>query len=249
MTELQKRFTELAKRSEKVCFAIYTNFLGMAEISELNVLNLLVKYSLWGGYEGAERVVACFGECGENQMHCSYPISCVKISPRSQKFAGRISHRDFLGALIGLGLCREVLGDIIVRENEGYVFCIDNISAYITENLTQVGRTAVECEMIEDFAGQNFSGIFVRLETCELIVASERLDAVISAAYFVSRSEALKMVNSEKVFINGRNILNASQKLSDGDIVSVRGYGRFIYDGVIHHTKKDRLVITVKKYV
>lgn len=241
MTEKQKRFQELADRSNEKGYAVYSDFLGIAEISELCAMRFSGPVNLWGGYENAERCVACFGDREYLDDKSDYPIKCILIKPVNQKFADTLSHRDFLGSLMGLGIRREVLGDIIISENKGYLFCLETISDYITQNLTQVRHTTVNCELTDDIP----TNILPQPENREIIVSSERLDVIVSAIYNMSRSQVLPIFHTEKVFVNGAVKTSPSATLNIGDKVSVRGFGRFIYHGVLRHTKKDRLVISV----
>lgn len=241
MTEKQKRFQELADRSNGKGYAIYSDFLGLAEISELSVMRFSVPTTLWGGYDDAERCVACFGDREYFTDNSDYPIDCICIKPVNQKFADNLTHRDFLGSLMGLGIRREVIGDIIISDNCGYLFCLDTITDYIIRNLTQVRHTTVECNVTERIP-QN---ALPQPENSEIIVSSERLDVIVATIYKMSRSQVLPLFHTEKVFVNGAVKTSPSVIIKNGDKVSVRGFGRFIYKGVLRHTKKERLVISV----
>ena len=241
MTEKQKRFEELAQRANDREYTVFSDFLGLSEISEISAMRFSVPVTLWGGYENAERCVACFGDREYFADKSDYPTKCILIKPVNPKFADNLSHRDFLGSLMGLGIRREVLGDIIISENKGYLFCLETIADYIIENLTQVRHTTVECELTENIP----TNILPQPENLEIIVSSERLDVIVSAIYKMSRSQVLPIFHTEKVFVNGIVKTSPSATLNMGDKVSVRGFGRFIYNGVLRHTKKDRLVISV----
>ena len=244
MTDKQKRFCELANRSNEGGYCVYSDFLGLAEISELSSVRLSVSTTLWGGYEDAERCVACFGDREYLDDNSDYPIHCVCIQPINQKFADNLTHRDFLGSLMGLGIRRVMRGDIIISENCGYLFCFDTITEYILQNLKQVRHTTVECSITEDVP-QN---ILPQPKNNEIIVSSERLDVIVSAIYKMSRSQVLPLFHTERVFVNGAVKTSPSTNVNIGDKISVRGFGRFIYKGVLRHTKKDRLVIGVEVF-
>ena len=244
MTEKQKRFEELASRSNERGYTVYSDFLGISEISEFCAMRFPVPATLWGGYEDAERCVACFGNREYFTDNADYPIKCILIRPINQKFADTLSHRDFLGSLMGLGIRREVLGDIIINENCGYLFCLENIADYIIENLTQVRHTTVKCEITEKIP----KDVLPQPENREIIVSSERLDVIVSAIYKMSRSQVLPIFHTEKVFVNGAVKISPSATINIGDKISVRGFGRFIYKGVLRTTKKDRLVINVEVF-
>ena len=244
MTEKQKRFDELSQRANERGYTVFSDFLGLSEISELSVMRFSAPVTLWGGYEEAERCVACFGDRDYFNDNSDYPIKCILIQPVNQKFADLLSHRDFLGSLMGLGIRREVLGDIIINENCGYLFCLDTIADYIIENLTQVRHTTVKCEITEKIPAD----VLPQPENREIIVSSERLDVIVSAIYKMSRSQVLPIFHTEKVFVNGAIKTSPSATLNIDDKVSVRGFGRFIYKGVLRTTKKDRLVIGVEVF-
>ena len=236
MTEKQKRFEELASRSSERGYTVYSDFLGISEISEFCAMRFPVPATLWGGYEDAERCVACFGDREYFTDNADYPIKCILIRPVNQKFADTLSHRDFLGSLMGLGIRREVLGDIIINENCGYLFCLENIADYIIENLTQVRHTTVKCEITEKIP----EDVLPQPENREIIVSSERLDVIVSAIYKMSRSQVLPIFHTEKVFVNGAVKTSPSATINIGDKISVRGFGRFIYKGVLRRQTRDK---------
>ncbi len=244
MTEKQKRFYELAGRANERGYAIYSDFLGISEISELSLCRFPVNTTLWGGYEDAERCVACFGDREYFTDFVDFPIRCIMISPVNQKFADTLTHRDFLGSLTGLQIRREMLGDIIISQNCGYLFCLDNIADFVVDNLKQVRHTTVECK-ITDKIPQN---ALPQPQNSEIIISSERLDVIVSAVYKMSRSQVLPLFHTEKVFVNGVVKTSPSQTVKQGDKISVRGFGRFVYNGVLRNTKKDRLVISVDMF-
>ncbi len=244
MTEKQTRFEELASRSNERGYAVYSDFLGLSEISEFCAIRFSVPVTLWGGYDNAERCVACFGDREYFTDNTDYPIKCILIKPVNQKFADNLTHRDFLGSLMGLGIRREVLGDIIIHKNSGYLFCLDTIADYILENLTQVRHTTVKCELTENIP----TDALPQSENREIIVSSERLDVIVSAIYKMSRSQVLPIFHTEKVFVNGAVKTSPSTTVNVNDKISVRGFGRFIYKGVLRITKKDRLVVGVEVF-
>jgi RNA-binding protein YlmH len=169
---------------------------------------------------------------------------CVKVQPLSQKFADSFTHRDFLGALMSLGIRREVVGDIIISDNCGYILCLESIADYIAASLEQVRRTSVKCS-VEQSVPENAAPV---PKAARLIIASERIDAIVSAVYKLSRSESQRLFEQEKIFINGKAAPRLSALPEMGDIISVRGHGRFIYDGIEKQTKKGRICVNVEIY-
>lgn len=241
---IKNRFNDLASRSYERGIYTYSEFLTMAEQSELKKMRLSVKAQLYGGYTNAERCIAVFGSEDDFGYEACPPVVFIKISPVQMKFADIFTHRDFLGSLMALGIKRETLGDIIINENCAYLVCLENIADYIISQLDKVKHTSVECSLCDELP----EDVLPELEYQELIVASERLDVLISAVYNLSRNESQKRIEAETVFCNSVLIQNTSYVPEKGCIISVRGHGRFIYDGILRSTKKGRNVVAVKKY-
>lgn len=239
-TLLKKRLAELSHRAFERGYTTYSTFLNLQEISILKSLKLDSKYNLFGGYENADRCVAAFS----NDEIYSYPIVCIKIKPLQQKFSDKLTHRDFLGALMNLGIEREMLGDIKILNNEGYLFCLDKISQYIVDNLSSIKHTSVKCKIIDDIP-ELFNQI---PDEEEYIVSSLRIDTVVSAVFKMSRNSASQLINQEKIFINSKTVYKDSVQLKEGDVVSVRGYGKFIYSQKVNETRKHKMVVAIRLY-
>ena len=199
---------------------------------------------LAGGYDDADRRMliwpAAYDENAVNDR-----IALLRIVPLNAKFSEALTHRDFLGALMNLGIERDRLGDILIAENEGYVFCTQEMAAFITENLRSVKHTPVCCTVCEG----NRPELRPRLEEMRINVASERMDALIAAVFRLSRSEAAEKIMTGSVFADGRLIDSNSYKLKEGVRVSVRGFGKFIYDGIGNETRKGRLYVRIRLYL
>jgi len=240
---MRRRFAELGQRAYGGIWA-NTEFLSIAEQGVLMscARELAAPFSLEGGHPSCERRIAMFG----SEDYCGYqaepPIACVRIASKNAKFADKLEHRDFLGALINLGIRREVLGDIFVRDDCAYLFCMDTIADYIADNLERVRHTAVTCSVVEDTPEE----LSVATKRMDLNVPSERVDAVVCAVYRLSRTQSQQLFAAQRVFVNARETENPSRALREGDVVSVRGFGRFTYHGVQRETKKGRLYVTVE---
>ena len=172
-------------------------------------------------------------------------IACVKASPVNAKFSDDLCHRDFLGALMNLGIRRDQVGDILIRENTAYIFCGTALAGLITDELTRVKHTEIRTETVP------LSECDIRPELVEskVNVASERLDAILSAVFKLPRSRAAEAVAGEKVFVDGRIAAGCGHKLKEGAKISVRGLGKFIYDGIENESRKGRLFVKIRKYV
>lgn len=244
---LRKRFLDLARVAENKGICTYTDFLGLNEISIfLRMKNDLpnVKYDLFGGYTGAERNVLCFyGE--ESVKAFSDYITCIQILPLNRKFSDDLNHRDFLGALMNLGIDRSKIGDILVREKEGYVFCETIISRFIVDNLDKVKHTNIKCCILD----QDAPDIRPAFQEIRGSVSSPRLDSVIALAFNSSRNGILGLISGGKVFVDGKMIESNSYMLKENEAVSVRGLGKFIYKGMQNQTKKGRYYVMLLKYI
>lgn len=247
LKQLQKRLSELAEKSVRQNIYTFTGFLGMGEQDIFHRMERELSYAhpvLYGGSEQAERAVARFGNPEEMGYEEAFPIALLKIEPLQQKYADALGHRDFLGALMNLGIERSTLGDIFLKENCGYLFCLDTISDFIAAELRKVKHTDVRCRLVEA------SEVLERQEKVRqsLTVPSERADAVIAGLYRLSRTQSMEFFRAGKVFINGKICENNSYYLKKDDAVSVRGMGKFYYDGADRETKKGRLGVGVWLY-
>jgi RNA-binding protein YlmH len=201
--------------------------------------------SVSGGTDGCERCMVRFGSPDSLGYEEAFPIVLLHISPVQKKFSDALTHRDFLGSVIGLGIERTKLGDIIVRDNEGYIFVNESISEYITENLSKVKHTNVRVEKCLDIP----EAVVPKFAEESIIVSSNRLDAIIARVYKLSRDLAVRYISEGKVFLSGRQMTENAKQLRAGDTVSVRGKGKFIFEGEGGNTRKDKLYINIKKYV
>lgn len=245
--QLKNRFRELADKSYTKNIFTFSGFLGLNEQDvfwRMEEELKYVPYSFWGGSTETDRKVLRFGSPGELGYEEEFPIVCVHIRPLSEKFADDFSHRDFLGALMNLGIDRSTLGDIRVGGREGYLFCLDSIAEYICMNLEQVRHTHVKCCVVEDM--KELPQEAPREEMVQ--VSSERVDAVAAKVYRQSRNEMLGLFRSGKVYVNGRLCENNARLLKTKDTVNVRGFGKFVYNGPLYETKKGKLNVQTLIY-
>lgn len=240
---LKNRLKELSTRAQNRGIYTYSDFLNMHE-QTLLFETIKYGYTLTGGFDDAERKIACFGDENDLGYPPSPPIVILCIEPLSAKFSDNLTHRDFLGSLIGLGIKRETLGDIIITDNKGYLFCLESIAPYITDNLTKVRHTSVSCCACENLP----ANALPEPKEKSLVVSSLRLDGIISAVYNLSRSKSSALIEGEKVFIKGKLTTISSKNVEIDDIVSVRGYGRFRCTEILGDTRKGRIRILCEIY-
>lgn len=244
---LKKRFRELGQKCYQNNQYTFTGFLSPADLScfyEIEKEVSYVPYTIWGGSELCERVILRFGSEEELGYVEEFPISCIQVRPLMDKFADELTHRDFLGALMNLGIERSTLGDILLIENTAYLFCMENMAEFIMENLSRVKHTSVLCERAAEvpaFSDKDRQEVKIQ-------ISSPRIDAVVSKVYRLSRSEAACFFRQKKVFVNSRQCENNSQVLKDGDIVNVRGYGKFEFSGSHSLSRKGKMNAVVFCY-
>ncbi|ETP70936.1 hypothetical protein UYO_3121, partial [Lachnospiraceae bacterium JC7] len=209
------------------------------------------RYVIYGGHTDSDRNVICFlpGYISEEDFLISEPlagdiIKCLHIVPLNQKFADALSHRDFLGALMNMGIERDQIGDILVEESDAFVFVLSEIAEIIAGELCRVRHTSVKCEIVSPCE----CTIEPRFTEISGSVASERLDAVIAMVFHLSRGKAQDIIKAENVFINGRSTTDSGYDLKPGERISVRGYGKFIFVEMGNVTKKGRVYAHIKLY-
>lgn len=256
---LIKRIQELAAVANRRGHVTFTDFLNL---NEQNILHQTLQKFSWiqgetfGGYEGAERRIAAFvpdavyyeketAGIRNPEDTITYPIACIRITPLNVKFAEQLSHRDILGSLMNLGIDRCKMGDIAVGETEAYLFCDTSLAGVICSELTRIRHTAVQCSFCEP---RNFT-YTPKLQKQNGSVASVRLDSLISVALQTSRSSLISLIEEGKVFVNGRLMTTNAYVPKPGDLISVRGHGKFRFVNVSGQTRKGRCVVEIEKFV
>jgi len=219
-----------------------TDFLDPYEVRlAKSILNRFehISYIEDGGLSNAERkILVIYPNYMEFDLKES-PIAPLSISGNIEG----LRHKDFLGSLLGLGIMRGKIGDILIHEDNVQIIVSSDISDYILFNLRKVGNNNINIEYI------NRDTLKEGIETYkELIVnvSSLRLDATISSSFNLSRNDSLNIIKNGKVKVNWEPIKKPFFELKEGDIVSVRGYGRFVLYSIFGTTKKDRLKVGIR---
>ena len=244
---LKRRFVELARRAYNSGIFTFTDFLGLAEqaaFAEVSREIFGIEYVKFGGADGAERVMIRFGAESDLGYSMPFPISLIKVEPLSQKYAEKLSHRDFLGAIMNLGIERDTMGDIVIIDNVGYIFVKEDMATYIADSFTKVRRTDVKSEVTETLP----DGELYRTERRNVQANGERLDALVAKVFSLSREEAQSLFKKRLVFADGREIDSTSYIPKPGEKISVRGHGRFIFIGTQSLTRKGKLNIAIDVY-
>lgn len=223
-----------------------TKFLNPYEI--INLTAILrgiqnISFHSDGGFEASERKLMYIYPDYYSEENIASEITVLKITGNFKY--KEVSHRDYLGSILSLGITRENIGDICVNKDGVYVFVLKSMKDYILYNLNKVSNVSVKIQEIDlkDFFYEepDFEEVF-------LTVTSPRIDALIAAAFNLSREKSQTIIKNENVRID-YEIINSNSKLLDGNnVVSVKGFGRFIYVDKLGETKKNRTKILIKKY-
>lgn len=208
---------------------------------------------IYGKQENFERGMAVFvpsfldvNDCGELseffKRNGGDPICCLFIG--KDRFSS-LKHRDYLGALMGMGIERKTIGDIVVGDSGAYVFVVERLKKYILDNLSSVGRGSVRVEEVENVSENSSPAT----ELVTTTVPSMRLDNVVSAAFKLSRAKAAQAVLDSTVFVNGIVIEKPDAKIAQGDKIVLRKSGKAIVKNIVGKSKKDRFIVEIEKFV
>lgn len=244
---LKNRLLELARSADRRGIPFYTDFLNLHEQNILHTIERqfgTMQVESFGGYELAERRLFAFYS-QDSFCELDFPVSVVKITVKNEKYSDKLSHRDYLGAILNLGIDRSKIGDILINFPDAYVFCKTEISGYLVSSLEKVKHTQVKCDVVQE---QDFHAE-PAFEEIRKSISSIRLDSIVAAAFGGSRSSMSDLITSEKVFVNGKLISSNSYNLKEGDIVSVRGHGKFRFKEIQAQTKKGRTYVLLEKYI
>lgn len=242
----QKRMHDLSDRANRQQTYTCSNFLTPLEQDLLlSSRDSFFPFYLNGGSDAAIRKIVVFGN--ESLFGYSFddPIRVLQILPKSERFTEELTHRDYLGSLMALGIDRSLTGDILVREKEAYVYVLESIIPFLCENLICVKHTPVICQESD----ANIPQLELKYETLTGNIASERLDLLVAFLTGNKRDAAKNLLSSQKVFLNGYLKESPGQKVDPGDEITIRGYGKFIYDGIRGESRKGRLFISIRKYI
>ena len=198
---------------------------------------------LWGGFEGAERCCAVFYPeyLSEEEAKEQSGLAVLRAAFRP----GTLTHRDLLGSLMNAGVTRDCIGDLLVHEDFCDILCLEETAPFLLENVSRAGRETLRLTLLSEPPAAKEEKVELFRDT----VASLRLDAVLSSACRVSRSAAAELIQAGRVKLNDFDCAKADRPVAEGDVLSVRGYGRMVLEAVEGQSRKGRTVIVLKRFL
>lgn len=222
-------------------------FVGFLTTEEAAIAESVAKkqncrFSFFGGYDDAER--RFFGAFPEwcDSFEEFFPIKALTFTYRK---GDRLSHRNFLGTFMSLGIARETVGDILVEEGRAVAFFTEEIATYVRNQINKVSNVGVTTEEGFSFPLPGTSD----LEDVTDTIASTRLDCVVAALAKCSRNTAVELIEGKLVSINSVCCEKTVKSVISGDKITIRGKGKFIIESVNMRSKKDRVILKAKKYI
>ena len=211
----------------------------------------------YGGYSDAERRMVVFmpdytevaseEDVAEyfrnNPEDCPLAVLDIKIPPAER---GMLSHRDYLGALMGEGIKREKVGDIIVSENGAQIVVAKEMAEYLQQNYRQAGRVSLAAKIVQI---SELNTGEVKIEHEKFTVPSPRLDNIVSGAFNAARKDAAEAILRGRVFVNGVEVSKPDYVLKGGEKVVLRGKGKIIYKGESGTSRKGKTYVEIVKYI
>lgn len=248
-SRLLNHFLEMANRTYERGIPCVSEFLNLNEQSVFHGISNQLGYCRIreeGGHPSSERRRIFFFPADypveAEEVYIQEQISCLSVMPVQAKFADTLTHRDFLGAVLNLGIDRSRVGDIFVQEQTSAWCLLDSrIGEFVCDNLTRVKHTTVRTELTGSLPA-NFE---IPMEPRRGSVASLRVDALIALAFKLSRTQAAEAIRGERVFLQGKLVQSGAENAKPGQIISLRGQGRFRFDQILGETRKERYFVEI----
>ncbi|MGU9538754.1 YlmH family RNA-binding protein [Clostridium tepidum] len=230
----------LAEKTGKQLFSSYFCTNNICRVSRELANSLNLKINMFGVFKDSERRIIGFNVYDT----ADFPLVLAKISYNS-KFVN-LKHKDFLGALTSLGIRREKMGDLVLKENNCYVPIYEDLYEYIAINLNHIAKSPCRIEKM-DLKTQVIPEF--NFQEKSIIVSSNRADSIVASLCNISRSKALDLIKSSKVFIDYEEVKSKNREIDIESIVTIRGYGKFKMDSFLGKTAKGRIKILFKKFI
>ena len=237
--DLIRRAEDLAQRCERTGTLTHTGFLSPAEHHQLELwaARTGTRVLFHGGAEDCERTVAFFlpDWMEETSFDAAETISAMKITA----YFGTPGHRDYMGAILGMGIGREWLGDIRVEGDTAYIFCMPSVLRHLL-GIEKVGRVSVK---VQELSLASVPTLKREVKELSFSVMSLRLDAIVAGLFHLSRSEAARQIEAGLVSLNYEECLKTDHPGREGDILSLRGAGKGRIQGIGGNSRTGRTFV------
>lgn len=245
---LLKRILDLTYRAQKTYSVAYTDFVDpflLGQIKSYRLELLGVNSSSFGGQSASERQIIALAHDDIQINEDEFPIGYLEILVKTG-IGKPLSHRDYLGAIMGLGIEREKIGDLLIQEDAAYVMAHTDILDYVLHSLDTVSRYGkVSCSIVSKEEIPNFEPDY---KSINATVSSARADAIIARGFQLSRAEVVKLIAAQRAMCNGIIITQASP-VKEGDICTLRGHGKIKINEMGSITKKGRIRVNIFRYI
>ena len=249
----------LSKIMDKINFCKTRNQIQVSDFLDLSQKSLIQNflrnakienYIFFGGCEEAERTVVIFypeklsNLIKSNKLDFEEWINVIRIIlPNENK--GKYDHRNYLGALMKLGIKREKVGDILVDEQGADIIISSDITKFLLTNLPELTR--FQKSKIEQINIKDLRELVINKEEIKITISSMRLDNIVAELAKCSRSKALELLMQERVFVNFEIVTKSTKEIKENDLITIRGKGRFKVKEIVGNTRKGRIIIKVEK--
>ncbi len=245
----EHHLSDLINRTFQSGYPVFTDFMTSREFAVFQRISRStteVAVSSWGGHEDCERQIGGFFPLDfPGEWRTFFPIVCIVVSVRNKKYAGQLCHRDYLGAILNLGIQRSIIGDIRIHQGTAYVFCKEEFASFVVENFSTVGHTSVECEIVADPSEIPAQEYIIS----ERSVASPRLDCIVAAMTGLSRNKASALISQGSVIADHEPRNSVSFMCRDEMMFTIRGYGKYRLSFAENdYTRKGKQKVTIYKY-
>lgn len=249
----------LSKILDKISFCETRNQIQVTDFLDLAQQELITKflklqkqenYILFGGFEEAERKVIIFypekleSLMIENKIDFNEWIKVLRITlPNENK--GKYEHKNYLGALMKLGIKREKVGDILVDDNGADILISKDVLKFLQNSLSELTR--FQKAKIEEIKINDLRKVEIQKEIITITVSSMRLDNIVAELAKCSRSKALEYLMQERIFVNYEQVTKQTKEIKETDRITIRGKGRFVIKEIVGNTRKGNIILQVEK--
>ena len=209
-----------------------TDFLDIRK-QDLVRAKMKIDYNVYLPFEEADKVIFYTYKMPDVAL---YEIKSTEI----------LKHQEIMGSIYSLNIDENLFGDIIIDNNRYFIYLFSKIENYFINNFNYVGKKKIILEKLDIDYLKDYKR---KYEEITIISSSERIDSIVSRLTNINRKEITDKIKNDEIIVNGKEMKNNSYILKKGDIFSIRRFGKYKYLGISKTTKKDNLIITVKKYI